>query len=219
MQILVYYLLACYLLGAVPSGYLLARYWKGVDLRKVGSGNIGATNVLRNLGWGAGVVVLLLDMAKGLLAVLLWTGPFVHRLGMPRVDWVPALGGLVAVLGHDYTLFLGFKGGRGVATSAGVFLALAPCSTLTALFIFCVCVWATRMVSVGSLMASLALPPLLIFYTEAGRAGGRGEPVFWLALALAAFIWIKHIPNIRRILAGTENRLGGGKTPSEEKHA
>ena len=192
------YLLACYLLGAIPTGYIAGRLLKGIDIRKEGSGNMGATNVLRVLGKGPGAVVLLLDIAKGAASATLLARAF--DLG----GFWPLLGGLAAVLGHNYTCFLGFKGGKGVATSAGVCLGLAPHASLAMVGIFILMVFATRMVSVGSLAASAALPALVWYYDE----GGQGRQFFYLSLVLAAFVWIRHIPNIRLIMAGNENKFG-----------
>jgi glycerol-3-phosphate acyltransferase PlsY len=196
------YLAACYLLGAIPTGYLAGRLLRGIDIRKEGSGNMGATNVLRVLGKGPGIAVLVVDIAKGALAATL----LAHAFGLEGF-W-PLLGGLAAVLGHNYTCFLNFKGGKGVATSAGVCLGLAPLATLSIIAIFIAFTFATRMVSVGSLTASASLPPLACYYGEAGQRPPAPGQFFYLALALAFFIWVRHIPNIRRIMAGNENRFG-----------
>jgi glycerol-3-phosphate acyltransferase PlsY len=225
-------LLAAYLLGAIPFAYLAGRLLQGIDIRQHGSGNVGATNVLRVLGKGPGAAVLALDMGKGWLAAA-----WLPRLGAGSAAaaffsgasadqaWWPCLLGLAAVLGHSYTVFLGFKGGKGVATSAGVFLGLAPWATLSVLGVFVAALLATRMVSVGSLLGAAALPGLVAAFKEwrpasarasiqgafASHWGPEARPVFWLACGLALIIWIKHIPNIRRILAGNENRIGKGK--------
>lgn len=191
-------LLAAYLLGAIPFAYLAGKTLRGIDIRQHGSGNVGATNVLRVLGKGPGAVVLALDMAKGWLAAAWLPG----LAASPFEAW-PAVLGLAAVLGHSYTCFLGFKGGKGVATSAGVLLGLAPVATLGALLVFALVLGISRMVSAASLLAALVLPPL------AWQQHGAGAPVFWLGLGLAVLIWVKHIPNIKRILAGTESRIGG----------
>ncbi|MGH7441781.1 MAG: glycerol-3-phosphate 1-O-acyltransferase PlsY [bacterium] len=211
-----------YLLGSFPSAYLAGRWTRGLDLRKHGSGNLGATNVFRVLGPGPGVAVLLVDVSKGALAVLL-----LPHLGQaagsglaPLPAWWPCVLGLAAVLGHSYTVFLGFKGGKGVATSLGVFLGLAPLATLCVLAVFGVVFGLTRMVSAGSLMASLVLPPALLVLGETaprssvvtpGGSWAESRPVLCLGLALAVLIWLRHIPNLRRILKGTENRVGTKK--------
>ncbi|WP_437285010.1 glycerol-3-phosphate 1-O-acyltransferase PlsY [Sorangium sp. So ce406] len=199
------YLVLAYLLGAIPTGYLFARFVKGIDIRAVGSGNIGATNVLRAFGWKPGLAVLAADMAKGALVA----GPLASWLTAAPGGWVAAAGGLTAVLGHDYTVFLGLRGGKGVATSCGVLLVLAPRSTLAALAVFAVVVRATRMVSAGSLAGALALPLFLWLLGE------RHAPVLCLSLLLGAFIWLKHTPNIRRMLAGTESTISFGRRPDD----
>jgi glycerol-3-phosphate acyltransferase PlsY len=190
------YLLACYLLGSIPTGYLAGRALRGIDIRSVGSGNMGATNVLRVLGKGPGAFVLAVDIAKGAAAVALLPGPFASA------GFWPLAGAVAVVLGHNYTCFLKFKGGKGVATSAGACLGLAPWATLGIVLIFVLLVALTRMVSVGSLVAATALP-VLVWYDHSSGPG-----VIWLALVLALFVWVRHIPNIKRILAGTENKLG-----------
>jgi glycerol-3-phosphate acyltransferase PlsY len=196
------YLAAAYLLGAIPTAYLAGRALKGIDIRQHGSGNVGATNVFRVLGKGPGAFVLAFDMAKGTVSVTLLAG----ALGVEG-PWV-LVGGLAAVLGHNYTVFLGFKGGKGVASSAGVCLGLMPLSTLTVLGVFLVAFYASKMVSVGSLLGATVLPPLVWYYHEAGAAPPEPGQLFWLATALAAFVWVRHIPNLKRIMAGTENKFG-----------
>ncbi|HTB23193.1 MAG TPA: glycerol-3-phosphate 1-O-acyltransferase PlsY [bacterium] len=230
-------LLLAYLLGALPSAWLAGKWAKGIDIRQHGSGNMGATNVFRVLGPGPGVAVLLADIAKGALAVLLVPRLFPGYDGQAGAPWdVPTLSalwwpcvlGLAAVLGHSYTLFLGFKGGKGVATSLGVFLALAPLATLAAVAVFGGVFWVTRMVSAGSLAAAAFLPGAVALFNEwrpwtgrpegffeslslAGQDGWRARPVLCLALVLSLLVWLKHLPNIRRILAGTESKILSGK--------
>ena len=231
-------LLLAYLLGCVPSAWLAGKWVKGIDIRRHGSGNMGATNVFRVLGPGPGVAVLLADIAKGALAVLLiprliplgdapWTDTPWVGYGLGALWW-PCFLGLAAVLGHTYTVFLGFKGGKGVATSLGVFLALAPWATLAAVAVFGGVFWVTRMVSAGSLAAAAFLPGAVALFNEwrpwtghppdffnalslLGQDSWRTKPVLCLALVLSLLVWLKHLPNIRRILAGTENRILTGK--------
>jgi acyl phosphate:glycerol-3-phosphate acyltransferase len=198
------YFFLAYLLGAIPTGYLWARYVRGLDIRTLGSGHIGATNILRTFGWKPGLAVLLADMAKGALVV----GPFAAQLGLAPGGWVAAAGGLVAVLGHDYTVFLRFKGGKGVATSCGALLVLAPLSMLVTVALFAALVRATRTVSIGSLGGALGLPLFLVL------SGESRPPVLCLVLLLSLFVWVKHVPNIKRILAGTESKLSFGGKPS-----
>jgi glycerol-3-phosphate acyltransferase PlsY len=200
------YLALAYLLGAIPTGYLAVKWARGIDIRTVGSGNMGATNVFRVLGWKGGLGVLAFDMGKGLAAVKL--GP---ALGFPHGSWPVLAAALAAVLGHNYTCFLKFKGGKGVATSAGVLFGLAPVSIGASLAVFLLAFLSTRMISLGSLSGALVLP-LAVWFSGEGGSGtlARWQPVLWLSLALAAFVWIRHLPNIKRILAGNENKLTWG---------
>ncbi len=207
-MILLGLLVLAYLLGGVPSAYIAGRLMRGIDIRQHGSGNMGATNVFRVLGTKPGCLVLAADIAKGALAA--WLLPRLSPL--PLSAWGACLFGLVAVLGHSYTPFLSFKGGKGVATSAGVFLGVAPMAAVGALGLFAAVFALTRMVSAGSLLAALVLPALVIVW---GETGGEGHPVLVLALILAVVVWVRHIPNIKRMLAGTESRFGRPKQGSD----
>jgi acyl phosphate:glycerol-3-phosphate acyltransferase len=192
-------LLGGYLLGSIPSGYLAGRL-RGIDIRTRGSGNLGATNVVRVLGWGLGIAVLLLDVAKGFGAVALLP----HLTPYAASDWLRVGIGLAAVLGHTFTCFLRFKGGKGVATTYGVLLALAPMSTLAVFFVFLIVVAATRYVSLGSLVSALLFPVLIWAVGE----GGRTQAVLVLALVLALGVTWTHRSNLRRLLDGQEHKLG-----------
>lgn len=184
-----------YLLGAIPTSYLAGKWARGIDLRKHGSGNLGATNAFRVLGWRIALPVLLIDVLKG------WVPAFVFpRLVEGSVGWALAYGAM-AIVGHVFSIYVRFKGGKGVATSAGVFLALAPLATLIGLVIWLILVASTRIVSVASIVAALTLPATL-YWTQ-----GVG-PVFWLSIALAAFVIYAHRANIRRLLRGEEHRFG-----------
>jgi len=195
--------LGAYLLGSIPTGYLVARA-RGVDIRTVGSGNIGATNALRVLGKRAGITVLILDALKGFIAVA-WLAevlPPLFNLSIADPQAHQVLAGVCAVLGHNYTCWLRFKGGKGIATTAGVYLALAPLPLLIALGVFLLGLLLTRYVSVGSIAAAVALPvavwmlkPHAILLAVATTALG----------VLAIY---KHAGNIQRLLAGTESRMG-----------
>jgi glycerol-3-phosphate acyltransferase PlsY len=214
VQILGYSLaaLAAYLLGSIPTGYLVARA-KGVDIRSTGSGNIGATNVFRILGKPAGIFVLLMDAFKGFAAAAFVLN-FYHTLNdlLPRAFPVDAMGhpnaplnfailaGVCAVIGHNYTCWLGFKGGKGIATSAGVFVALAPLAASLALGVWILLFLITRYVSVASIAASVALPTA-VWITKSSVCLGL------VTTALGALAIYKHKANIQRLLAGTENRV------------
>jgi acyl phosphate:glycerol-3-phosphate acyltransferase len=188
-----------YLVGSVPAAYLAGKS-RGIDLRRFGSGNLGATNVVRALGWRVGLLVFAIDVAKGALPVLAfprWTeGPL-------SLEVVAILCGVAAILGHFRPVFLKFgKGGKGVATAAGVFFSLAPLPMLAAVGVFALVVLATGYVSLGSLVASVLLPSLLLV-TEGARA-----PVFQISVVLAAFVFWTHRANIRRLRRGEEYRFG-----------
>ncbi len=185
-----------YLLGAVPTSYLVMRMARGVDLRTVGSGNLGATNLYRQLGWRYAVPVGLFDMAKGALPVMV--GMRLSGGGMAM-----ALGlGAAAVIGHVYSVFVGFKGGKGVATGAGVVLGLAPWAFVVSLGVWGVVVWLSGYVSLASVMAALLFPAVTWLLHPEQR------PLLWMHLALAALIVVLHRTNLRRLAAGTENRFG-----------
>ena len=197
-----------YLLGSVPVGYLLVRIFRKQDIRTVGSGNIGATNVLRSGGKGLGAATFALDVLKGASAVLLGT-----LLATPLLPNVPqrnveALAALCAVIGHMFPVWLGFKGGKGVATGFGVFLVAAPLAALASITLFSLVFALTRYVSLASILAAASFP-IFAWLTVSGP-----RPAFFIAVQfiVAGLIIVKHHPNIRRLLAGTEHRFGTPKT-------
>ena len=212
--------LAAYLLGSIPFGFLAARA-KGIDIRSVGSGNIGATNAMRVLGKPAGIAVLLLDALKGYIActslalfIFNWLAPRLYEPGAV----VPALeiqhtnmiiAGIFAVLGHNYTCWLKFKGGKGIATTAGVYLALAPWAVLVALIVFILAVLVTKYVSVGSISAAIALPVTVWIMSPQNLFLGI------VTTALGALAIYKHKSNLQRLRAGTESRLGKKTSTTE----
>ncbi|HMF97607.1 MAG TPA: glycerol-3-phosphate 1-O-acyltransferase PlsY [Vicinamibacterales bacterium] len=187
-------IVAAYLIGSIPFALICARRWGGADLRHVGSGNLGATNVMRASGVTVGVVVAALDMAKGAASVWL-----AERLGSGPV--LPAAAGLAAIVGHIYPVWLRFRGGKGVATACGVFSVLTPLALPPALAIFAIAVWLTKYISLGSLLASVALPPLVY-------ALGNSAPAVVAACAAASIIVFRHRSNVGRLRTGTERRLG-----------
>lgn len=198
-----------YLLGSIPFGYLLVRFFRKEDIRQTGSGNIGATNVIRSGAKGLGAVTFLLDVLKGFAAVLL-CGMAAARVGLTphaRMNAV-AVAGLCAILGHIYSMWLGFKGGKGVATAFGVFLALAPWGALAALGVFAVVFALTRYVSLGSVLGAAAFP---IFGTLIPHAPRTVSATAVLFLAPAIVI-LKHHANIGRLLSGKEYRFGRSRT-------
>jgi acyl phosphate:glycerol-3-phosphate acyltransferase len=195
-------LLAAYVTGSIPFAYIAGRLARGIDLREHGSGNLGATNVFRLLGWKVAVPVLLLDAAKGALPVLLL--PRLVETTDPVV-WAMAYG-VAAIAGHVRSLFLLWRGGgKGVATAAGVFLALAPISLLLVTVLFAVVLWTSGYVSLGSLVSAAALPLAVLFER------GAHSPIFWMSIPLALFVFWTHRANIGRLRRGEEHRFGKKK--------
>jgi glycerol-3-phosphate acyltransferase PlsY len=194
-----------YLLGSIPTGYLMGRA-RGIDVRQHGSGNIGATNVGRVLGRNWGLAAFACDFTKGFLALFL-----LHLFVFPRdmtwnVELLLVACGIAAVLGHNYTPWLGFKGGKGVATSAGVLGALLPVSLVIVFSLWAIVVLITRYVSLGSVLAALALPVVTVLLY-------RGEWVYFgLSMLICVLVVGRHHSNIRRLLAGTESKLGAKKS-------
>lgn len=190
-------LVLSYLVGATPTSYLVGKALHGVDLREHGSGNLGATNAFRVLGWRSALPVMLVDVAKGFVPAALFP-----RLAGAGLSWTLAFGA-AAICGHMFSVWVHFRGGKGVATSAGVFLALAPGAVGAAAVVWALVVAATRYVSLGSIVAALALP---VFVALSDPEGGRGLVGFTVALA-AAVVWA-HRSNLRRLLKGEESRIG-----------
>lgn len=212
VQLAPFYLIAgCYFVGSIPFSYIVTRIFSGDDIRTRGSGNVGATNVLRTQGKLPGLLALTLDLAKGWFAIWLaryllvrpwWPWPLTGTGGpeTSRAFWL-GLAALLAVVAHIFPLWLGFRGGKGVATAAGVFLGLNPGSMLFAVVIFLVVALATHYVSLGSVAAAASMPPVLRYAYH--------EPK-WILISSAVIsllIIIKHQSNIRRILGGGENRF------------
>jgi acyl phosphate:glycerol-3-phosphate acyltransferase len=195
--------LIAYLLGSIPTGFLVAKA-RGVDIRTVGSGNIGATNVFRILGKPAGVFVLLADAAKGWVAVFvvakLISGWFFPDAGSTSREWFAICAGVAAILGHNYTCWLYFKGGKGIATSAGVLTALVPEPLLIILSVWIIIFALTRYVSLASISAAFTLP-------FAAWAVGDSRTIILVTAALTALAIYKHKANIKRLIDGTENRI------------
>lgn len=189
-------LVASYFVGAIPNSYLAGKLFKGIDLREHGSGNLGATNVWRTLGPKFAIPVGILDSAKGAIPVL-----FIAPLASDAKLFALACG-IMAVLGHVFSIFVGFKGGKGVATAAGVMLGLTPLAVLVTTAVWLVILWTTGYSSLGSIVAAAILPLAAWLLHPADR-----DLVWMQALVALAIIWF-HRSNIRRLLAGTESRFG-----------
>ncbi|MHC4473538.1 MAG: glycerol-3-phosphate 1-O-acyltransferase PlsY [Planctomycetota bacterium] len=191
-----------YLLGAVPVGYLLVRILRGIDIRTVGSGNLGATNVARALGTPWFAVVFVLDFLKGFVPAFV-----IARVAVAHLDAKPEVAllyGLAAMAGHIWPIYLRFRGGKGVATASGAVVGIAPAAAGLAAVVFLVTLIAFRYVSLGSVVASVALP--LAYVSVERREASRLTVVAFALIAL--LVLVKHRSNLRRILAGTESRLG-----------
>ena len=190
-------ILVGYLVGTIPFALLVARWVADTDVRYAGSGNLGAANVFRTTGRSSGLAVMALDISKGCAAVVV-----ASSLGAD--DGTRAAAGMAAVIGHIYPLWLRFRGGKGVATACGVFSVLTPLATALAVLVFVMVIWATRYVSLGSMVASLTLPPVAYL---------AGAPAHFVssAVAVAALIVFRHRSNLARLRAGTELRFGERK--------
>ena len=191
------WLLASYFVGAIPTSYLLSRLFAGIDLRKHGSGNLGATNLYRVLGWKYAIPAAAVDIAKGAIPVLI----FAPQVSSSELF---ALGcGVAAILGHVFSVFVGFKGGKGVATAAGVMLGLTPLALTVAAVVWAVLVRVTGYVSVASIAAAAVLPVAVYLLEDS-----TSPALLWIATAIAAGVILLHRRNIQRLLKGTENRFG-----------
>jgi glycerol-3-phosphate acyltransferase PlsY len=195
-------LLASYLLGAIPTSYLAGKFFRGIDLRQHGSGNLGATNLYRTLGAKFAVPVALFDMAKGAVPVMV-IAPLVSSS-----RYFAVLCGIMAVLGHVFSVFVRFRGGKGVATASGVMLGLTPWAVLVALAVWLIVLRLSGYVSLGSMVGAIVLPVAAWFLHPLQR------DIIWIQVLVAlAIIWL-HRANIKRLLAGTENRFGRRAKPS-----
>ncbi len=195
-------LLLAYVAGATPFGYLVAK-WKGIDIRQHGSGNIGATNVIRVLGKKIGIPVFAMDMLKGLLPVVAARFWCTHTGHEPT--WPMLLAALGSVLGHNFTFWLGFKGGKGVATSAGAILALLPAALGVAVVVWMIFFFSTRYVAVASIAAGLSLP--LTVLAQRALTGSPALPLLGFATVIGLLAVWRHRSNIQRLRSGTENRF------------
>ncbi len=185
--------IVAYLLGSIPFGYLIVRRKSGADIRETGSGGTGATNVSRRAGKAAGVLTLLLDAAKGCVAVVI-------AKAVSGEDWVVAAAAIAALVGHIFPMWLGFRGGKGVATGVGIFLVLAPIPLLCAGVVFVAIVLLTRYVSLGSITAVILIPVLVWVQSDS-------QPLLIAAVAGSALIVFAHRGNIQRLAAGMESRI------------
>ena len=206
------------LLGSIPSGYLAGRWIQGVDIRSLGSGSTGATNVLRVFGKGPALAVFLVDVLKGTAAVLLAKAllqpPGIAPATEWWSDWWVVAAGLAALAGHSWSLWLGGKGGKAVATGLGMLLGLVPAVGLACFGIFLTTLSASRIVSLSSVVAALSLPLLMLGSFAAAGSGLRPAYLVLALLTTLLVVW-RHRSNLQRLLAGTEPKLGQAKSPAE----
>ncbi len=204
-----------YLVGSIPTSIIASKVLRGLDIRQYGSGNAGGTNVLRVLGWKVGLLVILIDICKGVLATivvarLFWdpTLPFQNRTPFEDFTVVQIICGVAAILGHVWTLFAGFRGGKGVATGAGMLLGLAPVEFAVAIGIFAAVFVAFRYVSLGSIAAAVAFPVTMFFRENVFMVEIQGyHTLIFFAIGTALLLIYTHRQNIKRLLAGTEHKL------------
>ncbi len=233
MQTLLSIIVISYLIGSIPSSIIAGKLLKGIDIRQYGSGNAGGTNAFRVLGWKTGLAVTIIDIVKGTVASVYVVSFFkAHPVGtFPDLNEVALslIAGMAAVIGHVFTVFAGFKGGKGVSTAAGMLIGIAPVSMLMVMGVFALAVWLSRYVSLGSILAALAFPLIIAIRKYIFELGGGLDyyvKVFgarWFVhdsldyhllifgLIVAAAIIYTHRANIRRLLSGTENRLTFGR--------
>jgi glycerol-3-phosphate acyltransferase PlsY len=213
-------LVSAYLLGSIPTGYTVGKLLKGIDIREFGSGSTGATNVLRTLGKGPGAFVLTIDCLKGVLAIFFvyWLFHFAQSQNLipAAVDariwqpWMITLAGLAAILGHSKSIFLGFTGGKSVATSLGVLLAMNWLLALLTAAVFAIVVASSRIVSLSSIASAIAVPMLMILLHQ---------PLAYILFGIAGGFYViwRHTSNIKRLIAGTEPKLGHNPQPAKPK--
>ena len=199
-------ILVSYLLGSIPTSILVGKWFYGLDIREHGSGNAGATNVFRVLGWKPGVAVMLVDIGKGAAATLYASQIVFTPIGIDPV-YLKILAGLSAVFGHIWTVFAGFRGGKGVATAAGMLFALYPIAGLICFAVFLIIAFTTRYMSLASMLAAVCLPIVLLIMNNIFHKLVQ-PPLFVFSIFIAVLIVYTHRSNIKRLLAGTENRLG-----------
>lgn len=216
MIIVILFLIVSFVIGAIPNGYLITNLVAGIDIRQHGSKNIGATNVGRVIGWKYGFIVLVLDALKGILPVLFvnfYLPKFVDTSFMQDPLYLPIAAGAIAILGHVYTPFLGFRGGKGVATALGVCLTLVPITTVVAIFVFFTVYKLSGYVSLGSILASGSMPIIYKLFHIFYRPDNYSLTMLVILICIALLILILHRENIIRLIKGEELKaVGKGKT-------
>jgi len=204
MLTLLIIIVVSYLLGSFPTSIIFGKLFRGIDIRDYGSGNAGGTNAFRVMGWKIGVSVMVIDVAKGLIATVL-----VSQIRMDSISLAPVylqiIAGFSAVIGHIWTIFAGFHGGKGVGTAAGMLIGLYPIAFIFVFIIFLIVLFSTRYVSVSSMTAAISLPIVLLVLDALGRP--YKPPLLILSIIIAILIVFTHRSNIKRLMAGNENRV------------
>lgn len=207
-------ILVSYLLGSIPSAVIISKVFFGFDIRQKGSGNMGSTNTFRVLGWKAGVIVQVLDILKGVAAVMLavkiFNGalPFPNATGFEDITVVKTIAGVAAVIGHVWTAFAGFRGGKGINTALGMLIGIAPVELAVAVGIFLLVVFASGYISLGSILAAVSLPTTMVVRYNIFHVDIEGyHTLIFFCIGLAALIIYTHRANIRRLAEGRENRF------------
>ncbi len=195
-----------YLVGSIPTAIIVSKSFYGFDIRTRGSKNAGGTNVFRVLGWKPGLIVMLIDVAKGIFATLVISKIVIDPIPISVLVLVQLIAGMAAITGHIWTIFANFKGGKGVGTAAGVFIALYPIAILICFAIWLGLVLTTRIVAVGSMIAAISLP-IVLFIMKNNFQVEVNSILFGLSIILALLIVFTHRSNIKRLIAGTENRF------------
>jgi glycerol-3-phosphate acyltransferase PlsY len=218
--------LLSYMVGSIPTAVMLSKWRHGFDIRTKGSGNAGSTNVFRVLGWKSGVFVMAVDLLKGLFATsvvsrLFWdpTLPFYNHTPFDDFTIIQMICGGAAIIGHVWTVFAGFKGGKGIATAAGMLLGLTPTEFIVSIAVFFIFLLAFRYVSLGSIMAAVAFPlTLIIRYNILSDEIHSYKTLVFFSIGIALFLIYSHRANIKRLLAGTEKKITSFKGSTEEAH-
>ena len=215
-----------YLIGSIPTAIIVARRVRGIDIRQYGSGNAGGTNVFRVLGWKAGVFVILVDMAKGLFATVVLARlmygpiPFPNRTPFDDFTVVQIIAGCAAILGHVWTLFAGFKGGKGIATAGGMLIGVAPVEVAVSAGVFALVLVLFHYVSLGSLSAAVTFPLTMFLRENVFMVDIAGyHTLIFFAIGIASLIVFTHRSNIGRLIAGTENRIASLRLASRHSSA
>lgn len=214
-----------YLVGSIPTSIIVARKVRGIDIRQHGSGNAGGTNVIRVLGWKSGVFVIAMDMAKGLIATMviarLMYGPIPFENRTPFDDFtvVQIIAGCAAILGHVWTLFAGFRGGKGIATAGGMLIGVAPVEVAVSFSIFAIVFLISHYVSLGSLSAAVAFPLTMFTRENILMVNIQGyNTLIFFSIAITLLIFYTHRANIMRLLKGTENRIAASRLFGNREH-